>query len=167
MSLGDPGRGDTSVREAGPGDLEIIAAFNAALASETEGKALDPATLRSGVARALRDPGRLRYWVAESGGRVVGQAAITREWSDWRDGWLWWFQSVYVRPEARGRGVFRALHGAIRSAALAEPDVIGLRLYVEQANDRAQRTYQALGMRPGGYQVFEELWTDRFGRSAD
>ena len=110
---------------------------------------------------ALADPDRrLRYWVAEPdpGGRVVGQAAISREWSDWRDGWLWWFQSVYVHPEARGQGVFRALHGHVRALALASPDVIGLRLYVEDANERAQRVYQALGMRPGGYHVYEEIW---------
>jgi GNAT superfamily N-acetyltransferase len=113
------------------------------------------------VDAALADPDRrLRYWVAESepGGRVVGQAAISREWSDWRDGWLWWFQSVYVHPEARGRGVFRSLFGHVRALALASPDVIGLRLYVEDANRRAQRVYEALGMRPGGYHVYEELW---------
>ena len=92
----------------------------------------------------------------------MGQAAITREWSDWRDGWIWWFQSVYVLPEARGQGVFRALYQQIRAEALASPDVIGLRLYVEHENHRAQQTYLALGMRPGGYHVFEELWTDRF-----
>jgi GNAT superfamily N-acetyltransferase len=156
---------DPTVRDARPGDAEVIARFNAALADETEGKRLDPAVLRAGVLRALADPDRLRYWVAESDGRVVGQAAVTREWSDWRNGWIWWFQSVFVAPEHRARGVFRALHGAIRAAALAEPDVIGLRLYVEEANAKAQATYQALGMRPGGYHVFEEIWPDRFGRA--
>ena len=45
----------------------------------------------------------------------------------------------------------------------AEPDVIGIRLYVENGNLRAQKTYEALGMKPGGYSVLEELW---LGRSA-
>ena len=100
-----------------------------------------------GVARALADPDRLRYWVAEIGSpaQLVGQAAITREWSDWRNGWIWWLQSVYVAEPYRGRGVFRALYRHIRDEARADPDVIGLRLYVEDANQPAQRTYQVAG----------------------
>src|SRR5262249_15181904 len=110
-------------------------------------------------------PDGLRYWGAEAvdDGRVVGQVAVTREWSDWRDGWLWWLQSVYVHPGARGRGVFRTLYRHVRDAARSTGDVIGLRLYRQHANEGAQRTYQALGMRPGGYHVFEEIWPDRFG----
>ena len=126
---------------------------------------LDPAILARGVARALADPDRLRYWVAEltleGATRVIGQTAITREWSDWRNGWIWWLQSVYIDAEYRGQGVFRALYRHIYDSALAEADVIGLRLYVENGNLRAQQTYQALGMKPGGYSVLEELWLDR------
>jgi GNAT superfamily N-acetyltransferase len=156
------------VREAGPGDLATVIEFNALLARETEGKELDRKALGRGVARALADPDRLRYWIAETPSGpghdplAIGQSAISREWSDWRDGWIWWFQSVYVHADYRGRGVFRALHRSIRDQALAAPDVIGLRLYVEEANERAQRTYQALGLEPGGYHVHEELWIDRF-----
>lgn len=155
-----------SIREAGPDDLDVIVEFNARLAHESEGKLLDRATLARGVAAALRDPDRLRYWVAEvpaSAGisatsRIIGQAATTREWSDWRDGWVWWFQSVYVHDEHRGQGIFRSIHRRIRDLALATPDVIGLRLYVETSNDQARRVYEGLGMKPGGYDVYEELW---------
>jgi GNAT superfamily N-acetyltransferase len=147
-----------SVRDARIDDLDAIVEHNLALALETEGKTLDRATLTRGVAAALADPDRLRYWVAEIDGRVVGQAAVTREWSDWRDGWIWWFQSVYVAADSRGRGIFRAIHARIRAEAHAEPEVIGLRLYVESDNEPAQRTYTALGMIPGGYQVYEEIW---------
>ena len=150
------------IREARIGDLDVIAAFNAQLAFETEAKTLDLRILSRGVALALDDPDRLRYWVATRDGRPVGQAAVTREWSDWRCGWVWWFQSVYIEPESRGQGVFRALHARIRNEALANPSVIGLRLYVEAENVKAQRTYQALGMVPGGYHVYEELWRERF-----
>jgi GNAT superfamily N-acetyltransferase len=153
--------GPPLVRDARPEDHATIVEFNALLALETERKVLDPSVLSRGVAAALADPGRLRYWMAELGGRAVGQAAITREWSDWRDGWIWWFQSVYVLPESRGHGVFRALHGHIRALAHASPDVVGLRLYVEAENGRAQSTYQALGMKPGGYHVYEDLWASR------
>ena len=152
------------VRDARASDHAVIVEFNARLAEESEGKRLDRAVLDRGVAAALAEPDRLRYWVAEDeeSGRVIGQAAVTREWSDWRDGWLWWLQSVYVHPEHRRRGVFRALYDAIRDSARAEADVIGLRLYVETENARAQETYQALGMKPGGYHVYEDLWTERF-----
>jgi GNAT superfamily N-acetyltransferase len=170
LSLGIPhdpedGAGAFRVRDARPGDVVSIVRFNCQLAEETESKRLDPETVALGVTAALDDPDRLRYWVAETvaTGEIVGQVAVTREWTDWRNGWLWWFQSVYVHADWRGRGVFRALHGHIRDAARQAGDVVGLRLYVEQANDRARSTYLALGMSHGGYEVYEELWPERFG----
>ena len=152
-----------TVRDARHDDLDAIVGFNLDLAAETESKTLDRAVLARGVARALADPDRLRYWVATIDDRVIGQAAITREWSDWRCGWIWWFQSVFIAPDRRGLGVFRSLHAHIRSAAQDDPDVAGLRLYVEEANDRARQTYLALGMSPGGYHVYEEIWPPRPG----
>lgn len=155
------------IREAVPSDLDALVEFNARLAHETEGKQLSRRVLARGVAAALANRDQLAYWVAEANDPadpdsrwVVGQAAVTREWSDWRAGWVWWFQSVYVHPDYRGRGVFRQLHGHIRDLARATPDVIGLRLYVEVGNEPAQRVYRSLGMVPGGYSVFEELWLE-------
>ncbi|WP_435005370.1 N-acetyltransferase family protein [Tundrisphaera lichenicola] len=152
---------DLTVRDARPEDRDVIVDFNLRLAQETEGKSLDLDILTRGVAAALQEPDRLRYWVVEPRdqlGRVIGQAAVTREWSDWRAGWIWWFQSVYVHREYRGLGAFRALHAQIRNLARQTHDVIGLRLYVEVENEAAQRVYQTLGMKPGGYDVYEELW---------
>lgn len=153
----------TVVRDGRADDLETVVAFNAALAEETESKSLDRRALALGVAAALADPERLRYWVAEADGtgEVIGQAAVSREWSDWRNGWIWWLQSVYVRADVRARGVFRSLYVHIRETALADPDVVGLRLYVEEANERAQRTYEAMGMSHGGYHVYEEMFPSR------
>jgi len=149
------------IRPACPADLAVIVELNRRLAVETEAKVLDPAILEAGVACALADPQRLQYWVAELEGeaRPVGQAAITREWSDWRRGWIWWLQSVYVAQPFRGRGIFRALFHQIHTEARSLPDVIGLRLYVEDSNEPARRTYQALGMKPGGYSVYEVFWS--------
>ncbi len=153
-----------AIRDARPEDGETIVEFNARLAWETEEKTLDREILGRGVARALADPLRLRYWVAEADGRVVGQTAITREWSDWREGWIWWLQSFYVAAPWRGRGVLRALLDQIRQDARSAGDVIGLRLYVENDNRDAQAVYRALGFAPGGYQVYEDLWGLRGGR---
>lgn len=134
-------------------DEVVVAAFNAAMAMETEGKTLHEPTLRAGVRAALADPAKGFYLLAERGGEVVGQAFVTFEWSDWRNGWYWWIQSVYVAPAARRTGVFRALFDHIRRLALADPTVIGLRLYVEHANAAAQAVYTALGMAAEPYQL--------------
>lgn len=145
-----------TVRRATPADAAVVTEFNARLAQETEGKALDPAVLAAGVAAGLADPTKGIYLVAEDGGTVVGMTAVTFEWSDWRNGWLWWIQSVYVRADARRRGVFRALYEYVYQAAVREGDVIGLRLYVEHNNHAAQQTYLRLGMKDAGYRVLEK-----------
>jgi GNAT superfamily N-acetyltransferase len=144
------------IRPADIADLDTIVDFNKRLASETEDKLLRDAEIVPGVRRALTEPGICHYFVAEIDARVAGQAMVTFEWSDWRNGWLWWFQSVYVAEPYRRAGVFRALYAHIRQTAQAHPDVCGLRLYVEKDNRRAQATYASLGMHPSGHVVFEE-----------
>ncbi|HKX46089.1 MAG TPA: GNAT family N-acetyltransferase, partial [Planctomycetota bacterium] len=125
-----------------------------AMARETEDKSLDPAVLERGVRRALADPAKGRYLVAEQDGRAVGGLLLTLEWSDWRDGWFWWIQSVYVEPEARGAGAYRALHEHVLAEARRDPDVRGVRLYVEVENTRARAVYERLGMAELAYRVY-------------
>jgi ribosomal protein S18 acetylase RimI-like enzyme len=152
------------VRPARPGDLERLVDFQRALAAETEDKELDEAVLRSGLRRVLSDPQRGRYFVAERAGAVVGSLLITLEWSDWRDGWIWWIQSVYTAPEARRSGVYRAMHRHVLELARAQGDVVGLRLYVEAENRAAQCTYEAHGMRRTSYLAYEHMFrADRQG----
>jgi ribosomal protein S18 acetylase RimI-like enzyme len=146
------------VREATVDDLDVIVANNVAMAMESEGKPLDGQVVRRGVHRLLLDPERGRYLVAvddASGGSIVGQLMVTREWSDWRDGWWWWIQSVYVAPSARRRGVYRALHERVVDEANGSADVCGVRLYVEPDNAGAQATYRQLGMTET-YRVMEQ-----------
>lgn len=150
----------TSVRPARPADLETIAGFNVAMALEAEHKRLDRDTVRRGVAAALEDPAKGRYFIAERDGRIVGQLMITYEWSDWRNGMFWWIQSVYVHPEARRSGVFKALFRHLEAQARSEAGVCGLRLYVEDGNTRAQDTYRRCGMTDGGYRVMEIDFSD-------
>jgi GNAT superfamily N-acetyltransferase len=145
-----------TVRAALPADVPQIIEFNCRLARETEGKDLDPAQVTSGVAAVLADPRKGLYFVAEDEGDIAGQIEVTFEWSDWRNGWLWWIQSVYVRAEYRRRGVFRALYGHVEALARADQTVIGLRLYVENGNRAALATYAQLGLKPAGYVVLEK-----------
>ncbi|HVN43487.1 MAG TPA: GNAT family N-acetyltransferase [Steroidobacteraceae bacterium] len=144
-----------TVRSAEFRDLEFIARGNAAMALETEHRSLDEYTVRRGVLAAFEEPARGRYFVVETDGRVVGQLLITYEWSDWRNGAFWWIQSVYVLPEARRSGAFRALYQHVEGLARRTPEVCGLRLYVELDNERAQATYRRCGMVDAGYRVME------------
>lgn len=143
------------IRPAALADVDTLAAFNVAMALETEALALDPDTVRRGVAAVIADREKGSYRVAERDGKVIGQLMITREWSDWRCGWWWWIQSVYVAPEARRDGVYRALYRSVIDDADRAGDVRGIRLYVERDNVRAQRAYEALGMERGKYLVYE------------
>jgi GNAT superfamily N-acetyltransferase len=148
-----------TVRAAAIEDLEALVAGNLALAEETERVRLEVDTLRQGIRALLESRAPGRYWVAELEGRVVGQLLITYEWSDWRNCMVWWIQSVYVAPDARGRGVLRTLYDAARREALAAGSG-GLRLYVDTTNIRAQAAYAALGMNGGHYRVFEDMFAE-------
>ncbi len=124
---------DIKIREAGKSDVPVLAEFNQALAKETEDIQLNPETLASGISNAL-DRDECHYFIAELNGEVVGQTMITYEWSDWRNGIMWWIQSVYVRPNCRNKGVFRSLFQHVEQLAKKHPDVKALRLYVMHNN---------------------------------
>ncbi len=145
------------IRPATLDDLDFLVGGNLEMARETEGLQLDAAVLRDGVRAVLeaRVPGT--YWVAERDATVVGQLLITFEWSDWRNRWVWWIQSVFVSPGARRDGVFRAMYAHIRDAA-ADAGAGGIRLYVDTTNVRAQGVYASLGMNGDHYRVFEDMF---------
>ena len=147
--------GEFNIRQGGADDGETIARFNAAMALESEGISLDRATLRAGVDAALADESKAFYLIAEAGGEPVGQLMVTTEWSDWRNGWIWWIQSVYVKPEARRQGVYRSLYQQLTDMANARSDIRGMRLYVMRENWGAKRTYEALGMSHSEYDLYE------------
>jgi ribosomal protein S18 acetylase RimI-like enzyme len=147
--------GGIQVRLARPEDADIIARFNGRLAEETEHRTLDAGVLGAGVRAVLGDSTKGLYYVAEVGGEIVGQLMITYEWSDWRNGNFWWVQSVYVKQECRSRGVFAALFEHVRRLAREGKEVCGIRLYVEESNERAKRTYEKLGLKKTGYELFE------------
>ncbi len=149
---------EITVRLALPADAEFISAGNCATALETEEWILNPANALAGVRAVLGDPSRGFYLVAEFDGAVVGQCMVTFEWSDYRFGLFWWIQSVYVRPEARRRGIFLRLFQTVESMARASEDVTGLRLYVESRNRAAQEAYIRAGMQRAPYVLLEQDW---------
>jgi GNAT superfamily N-acetyltransferase len=143
------------IRPATADDVSLMARWAEAMALETEHKVLETEVVTRGIAIGVADPSRSRYYIADIDGIPVGTMMTTFEWSDWRCGWWWWIQSVYVVPEMRRRGVYRAMYDHVLSLARAEPDVYGLRLYVERDNVRAMRTYEFLGMHEASYRIFE------------
>ena len=146
---------ETNIREANKGDLTILVQNNQALAEETEALLLDKDVLREGIEQALKRE-ECHYFVAVIGEKVVGQTMITYEWSDWRNGIIWWIQSVYVLPAHRKQGIFGVLFKHIQNLAKVNPQVKALRLYVMHNNNAGQDTYQSLGMNDSGYIVFEK-----------
>jgi GNAT superfamily N-acetyltransferase len=138
-------------------DWPTIVEFNCLLAVESEGKQLERQHVEPGVKALLADPRKGRYLLALADGRIVGQMMHTYEWSDWRNGDIWWLQSVYVHADFRRQGVFRALFERLRSEAEADPAVVGLRLYVEEENTHAHETYRNLGLSEGGYFVMQKF----------
>lgn len=147
------------VREATREDIAVIQAFQLAMAEETEGLALDAETLHRGITTVFDQPEKGRYFVAMTEGKIVGSLMITYEWSDWRCRTIYWIQSVYVLPEYRRKGVYRALYEHVRALAEADETVGGIRLYVDSQNHTAQHTYSRLGMNGEHYKVFEWMRT--------
>jgi ribosomal protein S18 acetylase RimI-like enzyme len=143
------------IREGRPEDAALIAEYNQRMALETEGKELDSETVVKGVEQGLHQPEKCRYFVAEVRGSVIGQAMVTYEWSDWRNGDLWWIQSVYVYPDHRRQGIFKKLYQHIETLAREDTNVRSLRLYVEEENAAGQAVYKKLGMSHAGYHVYE------------
>ena len=147
---------DIIIREACDTDLKTLVDFNRALAEESENLSLDKDILQLGIIKAmeLKD---CNYFVAELNGDLVGQSMITSEWSDWRNGVIWWIQSVYVNPDLRKRGVFTSIFNYIESLAKIKPEVKALRLYVMRSNTLGIKTYETLGMKNSGYIVYEKF----------
>ena len=143
------------IRSATTDDVAAIVEYNCRLARETEDKTLDRSTVDAGVRRGLELGDEVQYFVAEDESGVIGQIMLTREWSDWRNGWMIWLQSVYVASEKRGAGVFRLLFERSVELARLRCDAVCVRLYVEHGNEAAMATYRRLGFRDSGYLVME------------
>ncbi len=146
---------ETTYREARRSDASAIIDFQIAMARETEDIELDREVLTRGVEAVFDEPAHGRYFVAEREGRIAGSLMITYEWSDWRNGLVWWIQSVYVTPEMRGQGIYAGLYRFIQAIVKHDGSIRGIRLYVDRRNTSAQEVYTRLGMNGEHYSVFE------------
>lgn len=147
-----------NIRKAEFKDVKVIAKFNTLNAKETEGMELEPETALKGAKAIIKDPHKGFYLVAETKGEIVGQLMVTNEWSDWRNKYFFWIQSVYVREDSRQKGIFSALFHHLKDIARYKKNVAGLRLYVEKSNETAKEAYEEMGMIIPPYNMYEMLF---------
>jgi GNAT superfamily N-acetyltransferase len=148
----------TRVRTAAPEEVTLIADCQVRMAWETENLHLDRRTVERGAQAIFDDPRKGQYWVAEVDGTIAGCLLTIPEWSDWRCGTVLWIHSLYVMPDFRRQGIFTSLYQTLRALVQDSPEYKGLRLYVDRRNERAQNTYQAVGMDGQHYALYE--WLD-------
>lgn len=145
-----------NIRLAEKTDIAALVGFNQAMALETESKSLSSDVLRPGVAAVFEDENKGFYVVAETEGSIVGGLLVTFEWSDWRNKWFWWIQSVYILPDFRGQSIYSGMYEFVKALASERGNVCGFRLYVERDNKHAQQVYEKVGMHQSHYLAYEE-----------
>lgn len=145
-----------TVRDAHKNDINCIVEFQINMAEETENLILHEDVITPGVQAVFEDHNKGRYFVAEIEDDIAGSLLITYEWSDWRNGLVLWIQSVYVKTEYRGKGVFKSFYKHIQKIMDENPEEYkGIRLYVDKTNVGAQKVYDAVGMNGNHYQMYE------------
>ncbi len=144
-----------TIRLAQLEDAETIINFQIAMAWQTEKFELDRPTVTAGVLEVFDDTAKGAYYVAEQQQEVIACLLVTPEWSEWRNGTVLWIQSVFVKETYRGKGVFRKMYEYLQDMVNNEPELMGLRLYVEKTNLTAQKVYKAIGMNGDHYHFFE------------
>lgn len=145
------------IRKAKVEEVNLIIDFQQKMAWETEKLKLDENELTAGVRAVFHDSAKGCYFVALEDNIIIGSLMITYEWSDWRNRTVYWIQSVYVLPEHRQKGVYKALYAHILSLMNEDEKVGGVRLYVDKSNRIAQTVYTKMGMNGDHYQLFERM----------
>ena len=144
------------IREATQTDAPYIIDFQLKMAMETEDLKLDEDILAKGVQAVFDDPSKGKYYIMEFDGKIGGSMMTTFEWSDWRNGMVIWFQSVFVLKQYRGKGLFKELYQYFEEMVKTS-SYRGIRLYVDKTNLNAQKVYKAVGMSNEHYEMFEWL----------
>jgi ribosomal protein S18 acetylase RimI-like enzyme len=144
-----------TIRSANKKDTKTLIKFNQAMALETEDITLDHQTVQAGVVAVIEDASKGFYLICEQSDTIAGSLMITLEWSDWRNGNIWWIQSVYVDPRYRRKGVFTALFTEVKKRISSNDNIAGVRLYVDEHNKTAIETYLTLGMKTSNYNMLE------------
>jgi len=143
------------IRKAEIADAKSIIDFQQKMARETENIKLNIDVLTKGVNTVFNDSSKGIYYVAIDQNKIIASLLTTYEWSDWRNGCILWIQSVYVLPEFRGKGVFGKMYQHLKSMVKNSDEYLGLRLYVDHTNKKAQNVYDKIGMDGEHYRMYE------------
>lgn len=150
-----PEKPEFAIRPARVEEASLLRDFQVAMAFESEKLRLDPETCLRGVQRVFTEPALGEYLVLESEGQVAGCVLLQREWSDWRARTVLWIHSLFIRPEFREKGAFSGLYLNLQKRVKSDPELAGLRLYVDHGNTGAIAAYEKLGMTREHYQLYE------------
>jgi len=142
------------IRRATKSDVITIASFQQKMAQETEELSLDGNKVKAGVKAVIDDPSKGFYIIAEES-ETIASMLLTPEWSDWRNGYFLWIQSLFVTPDYRKKGVFKLMYDFVKELVIGSNEYVGIKLYVDQHNVVAQKAYEKVGMESSHYRLFE------------
>jgi GNAT superfamily N-acetyltransferase len=139
-----------SWRTAREDEDEAIASLSMALyADDPAPTPMSRGMALSSMARLRDEPLRGRVVVYDVGEGLVAYAILCAFWSNELGGEVCIIDELYVKPEARGRGVST---GLVRSLAAGTMpwfrDAVAVELEVTPSNRRARELYQRLGFAP-------------------
>eukprot|EP00672_Neobodo_designis_P021063 CAMPEP_0174832738 /NCGR_PEP_ID=MMETSP1114-20130205/3829_1 /TAXON_ID=312471 /ORGANISM="Neobodo designis, Strain CCAP 1951/1" /LENGTH=404 /DNA_ID=CAMNT_0016066603 /DNA_START=65 /DNA_END=1279 /DNA_ORIENTATION=- len=185
QSNAKPAKVKVTIRPATEADAATVAEFEQQLSITTEGNRLDQAAVERGVRVPLERPNLARIFVAcvyrragenndsfvsapddeddssddKNGAKkveeIIGFMTAGVQWSEWEGGFVHYVFSTFIAEPYRGRGVFGQLFRFVKKYVLADRLSVGMRLYVERENDRAQETYKRLGMEIEDFVMFK------------
>ncbi|WP_330969986.1 GNAT family N-acetyltransferase, partial [Lysobacter sp. A3-1-A15] len=136
---------DTTVRRAGPGDLDALAPlFDSYRAFYNGGP--EPGPSRDFIAARLERADSVLL-LAEDAGGALGFAQLYPMFSSVRAARVWVLNDLFVSPLARRRGVARGLLQAAEAVGRAD-GAIRLELETDADNRAAQALYRAMGWTP-------------------
>jgi len=136
-------------------DIPVLVGFQQKLAMESEGIMLEKSIVKEGITAVINDNHKGKYYKIQSGNTVIGCMMNTLEWSDWRNGYFIYIQSLYILPEYRRQGAFQAMFDFLKLKFQESGFYVGIRLYVDKSNKIAREVYKRLGMDESHYRFFE------------
>lgn len=155
---------DASLRPADPGDRDLLLALMREYYAHDR-LPLDEPRARTAVERLLADPACGRAWVIEAVGAPVGYVVLAFGFSLEYLGRDAFVDEIYLRPEARGRGVGRQALERVEAEARAL-GVQALHLEVERRNTDAAAVYRRAGFEDSDRSLMTKWLVDRPGRPA-
>lgn len=142
--------------EASKKEIEIIIKFQLKMAFETENLILNKEKVTKGITAIFNDSTKGKYYIAKDGNKIIASLLTTYEWSDWRNSYYLWIQSLYVEKEYRKKGIFKKMYFYLKNL-VENVDYAGIRLYVDNTNLNAIEVYKKLNMDNSHYTFFEWL----------